>query len=126
MVCRPAAPWGLIAEAFWRDALFESAMLREWIVNVGQRQAPARLAHMALELQHRLKNAGHLSDGWIPMPMTQEQLSHALGITTVHVNRVFKQLREENILDYQRGRLRIIDRTALQELAAFDPNYLKP
>jgi CRP-like cAMP-binding protein len=120
-----------IAESFWRDALFETAMLREWVVNVGQRQAPARLAHMVLELQHRLRAAGHLNagrlnDGWIALPMTQEQLSQALGITAVHVNRVIKRLREENVLDYRRGRLRIINQRALQELAAFDPGYLHP
>ena len=58
------------------------------------------------------------------MPLTQEQLGEAMGITPVHANRVIKQLREENILDFNRGRVTILDERKLQELADLDRSYL--
>ena len=58
------------------------------------------------------------------MPLTQEQIGEALGITPVHVNRIIKQLRDENIVDINRGRVRVLDETKLAELAQFDDRYL--
>src|SRR5579871_2431317 len=69
-----------VAEMFWRDTLIDAAMFREWIVNVGQRPAPARLAHVMTELRERLKVVGGVSANSFEMPLTQEQLGEALGI----------------------------------------------
>ncbi len=113
-----------IAEMFWRDTLIDAAMLRDWIVNVGQRSAPARLAHVMAELRQRLKVVGRLNGNSFEMPLTQEQLSEALGITPVHANRVIRQLREDAIVDFQRGRVTILDERKFMELADFDNRYL--
>ncbi|WP_258767176.1 MULTISPECIES: Crp/Fnr family transcriptional regulator [Bradyrhizobium] len=113
-----------IGELFWRDSLIDAAMFREWIVNLGQRPAPSRLAHVMAELRQRLKIIG-LTDGQsFEMPLTQEQIGDALGITPIHANRVIKQLRAESIVDINRGRVTILDDTKLLELADFDDRYL--
>src|ERR1700743_3215067 len=75
-----------VAEIFWRDTLIDAAMFREWIVNVGQRPAPARLAHVMVELRERLKVIGRVSANGFEMPLTQEQIGEALGITAVDGN----------------------------------------
>ena len=54
------------------------------------------------------------------MPLTQEQIGEALGITPVHVNRIIKQLRDESTLDINRGRVRVLNETRLAEMAQFD------
>lgn len=113
-----------VAEAFWRDTLIDSAMFREWIVNVGQRPAAARLAHVAVELRERLRIIGRLEGSSFEMPLTQEQIGEALGVTAVHVNRVIKQLRQDGILDLNRGRATVLDERKFQELAEFDGRYL--
>ena len=113
-----------IAEMFWRDTLIDAAMFREWIVNVGQRPAPARLAHVMVELRERLKLIGRAEGNSFEMPLTQEQIGEALGITAVHANRVIKQLRQDGIVELQRGRVTVLDERKLLELADFDGRYL--
>lgn len=113
-----------LADLFWRDTLIDAAMFREWIVNVGQRPAPARLAHVIVELRERLKVIGRIEGNSFEMPLTQEQIGEALGITAVHANRVIKQLRQDGIVAFQRGRVEVLDEAKLWELAGFDNRYL--
>jgi CRP-like cAMP-binding protein len=113
-----------VAEIFWRDTLIDAAMFREWIVNVGQRSAPGRLAHVMVELRERLKLIGRVQGNDFEMPLTQEQIGEALGITAVHANRVIRQLREDGIVEMQRGRVKVLDEAKLWDLADFDGRYL--
>ncbi len=113
-----------LADMFWRDTLIDAAMFREWIVNVGQRPAPARLAHVIVELRERLKVIGRIEGNRFEMPLTQEQIGEALGITAVHANRVIKQLRQEGIVAFHRGHVEVHDENKLMELAGFDDRYL--
>jgi CRP-like cAMP-binding protein len=113
-----------IAELLWRDTLIDAAMFREWIVNVGQRPAPSRLAHIISELRERLSVIGRVEGNVFEMPLTQEQLGEAMGITPVHVNRVVKLLREDNVVDLNRGQATILDEDKLHALAEFDRRYL--
>lgn len=113
-----------LADLFWRDTLIDAAMFREWIVNVGQRPAPSRLAHVMAELYERLKSIKHIDGNTFEMPLTQEQIGEALGITAVHANRMIRQLRQEGILEFSRGRVTILNQQALLDLADFDGRYL--
>ena len=113
-----------IAEVLWRDTLIDAAIFREWIVNVGQRPAANRLAHTVVELRRRLAVVGRATADTFEMPLTQEQISEALGITPVHANRIIRQLREEGIVDINRGRVTVLDETKLSDLAQFDDRYL--
>jgi CRP-like cAMP-binding protein len=113
-----------IAEVLWRDTLIDSAIFREWIVNVGQRPAASRLAHTVVELRKRLAITGRATGDTFDMPLTQEQISEALGITPVHANRIVRQLRDDGIVDINRGRVAVLDEAKLAELAQFDDRYL--
>ncbi|ETR76311.1 transcriptional regulator [Afipia sp. P52-10] len=113
-----------IAEVFWRDTLIDAAMFRQWIVNVGQRQAPSRMAHLILELQRRLEIVGRTKGDSFRLPMTQDELADALGLTAVHVNRTAKQLRQDGLLLIQRQTVKILNKEKLKELADFDDAYL--
>ena len=113
-----------VAAVLWRDTLIDAAMFREWIVNVGQRPATSRLAHIVVELRARLKVIGRGDGSRIEMPLTQEQISEALGITPVHANRIIRQLRDDGILDINRGRVTVLDEAKLADLAQFDDRYL--
>jgi CRP-like cAMP-binding protein len=113
-----------LAEIFWRDTLIDAAMFRDWIVNVGQRPAPSRLAHIIVELRERLKVVGQVQGARFEMPLTQEQIGEAMGVTSVHANRIVKQLRDDNVLEFHRGSVRVIDEQKLLELADFDGLYL--
>jgi len=113
-----------IAEVLWRDTLIDSAIFREWIVNVGQRPAASRLAHTVVELRRRLAVIGREAGDTFEMPLTQEQISEALGITPVHANRIIRQLRDDGIVDINRGRVTVLNEAKLADLAQFDDRYL--
>jgi CRP-like cAMP-binding protein len=112
-----------MAEALWRETLIDAARFREWIVNVGRRPAISRLSHMVVEMRERLKVIGRGQGDSIEMPFTKEQLGEAMGITPVHVNRVVKQLRDEEIVEFSRGAVTVIDERRLLQLADFDDVY---
>jgi DNA-binding transcriptional regulator LsrR (DeoR family) len=82
------------------------------------------LAHTVLELRQRLAVVGRAGGDTFEMPLTQEQIAEALGITPVHVNRIIRQLREAKIVDISRGRVAVLNEAKLMELAQFDDRYL--
>lgn len=110
-----------IAEALWRDTLIDAAMFREWIINVGQRRAPERLAHLVLEIRERLRIVGRADGDSFLLPMTQDELGDALGLTAVHTNRVLRQLRTSGLMSFHRNEVRILDSARFEELGDFDP-----
>lgn len=114
---------GLI-NAMWTDGLAEAAIYREWLLNVGRRPAPARLAHLLCEFQVRLRAAGMGSDDGYELPMTQEQLGDTLGLTSVHVNRVLKTLERQGLISRKGRQLTVLDWNSLQSAAQFNPRYL--
>ena len=113
-----------VADMFWRDTLVDAAISREWIVNVGQRSTYNRLAHLIVELRERLRLVGRVIDNTFAIPLTQEQLGEAMGVTSVHTNRILRDLRVDGVLELQRGTVRILNEHKLQELAQFDGRYL--
>ena len=113
-----------VGDIFWRDTLVDSALFREWIVNVGQRPAHNRLAHLIVELRERLRLIGRVAGNTFAMPLTQEQLGEAMGVTSVHTNRILRQLRIDGVLEFQRGMVKILTESKLQKLAQFDGRYL--
>lgn len=114
-----------LTAALWWSSLQNEAILREWITSLGRRNAYKRAAHLFYELHMRLSVAGVGSDeAGFDFPMTQTDLSDALGLSVVHVNRVLQRLREDGLIVLRRGRLVIPDPAALAEAADFDASYL--
>ena len=113
-----------IAKAMWWASLVDEAVLRAWIVNLGRRHALERIAHLICELHARLVNVGMGGSDRFELPLTRTVLAVALGLTNVHVNRVLRTLREDGLVMSDNDRVVVVDITALQELAGFDPNYL--
>ena len=103
--------------------LVDSAVLREWLVNIGQRPARQRLAHFLCELLLRLRIVG-LADKSYELPLSQTDLADAIGTSPVHLNRVLQELRHENLISLRGGALAIQDIDHLIKLSGFNPNYL--
>jgi CRP-like cAMP-binding protein len=109
---------------FVREALIDAAIFRGWMVNIGRRQAEARLAHLLCELFLRHKAVGLVRDHSIEFPITQSELGDAVGFSTVHINRLLQELRGHRLLSLEDRVLTILDWNGLKDLAAFDPTYL--
>jgi CRP-like cAMP-binding protein len=113
-----------VARALWIDTLIDSSIFREWVVNVGRRDSRARVAHILCEFSLRMEAAGLARDHVYQLPMTQEQLADAVGLTPVHVNRVLKQLGAEGLIDRDRRNIRIVDWKRMREAGDFNERYL--
>lgn len=104
--------------------LTEESIAREWITNVGQRTAYERVAHLMCEMFVRLQRVGLAQEGRCTLPLTQRDLGDALSLSSVHVNRVLRQMRLDGLATFRHGQLVMTDRSALHRVAGFDPTYL--
>jgi hypothetical protein len=102
----------------------EGAVVREWVVNIGRRDAYERVAHLLCELHARLDAIG-MTDGYrYELPLTQTDLADSVGVSTVHVNRVLQKLRHEGLISFGGKSVTIHDWDRLREVGDFSPNYL--
>ena len=113
-----------LARMLWFSTLLDAAIHRERILSVGRRSALARIAHLLCELNLRLEVVGLASGGRYPLPLTQADIADATGLTGVHVNRMLKQLRDEELLTFRGGEVVIHEWDRLQRLAEFNSGYL--
>lgn len=113
-----------MAKLLWFSTLLDAAMHREWIFRLGRLDAVARLGHFFCEIEAKLRAVG-MSDGkTFSLPMTQTDLAETCGITSVHVNRMLRALRERGLMHMQAGVVTMFDRLALYRLSEFNPGYL--
>jgi CRP-like cAMP-binding protein len=113
-----------ITRAFWWSTLVDEAVLRAWIVNVGRRDAQQAIGHLICELYVRMRNVGLADDNSFELPLTQEEMGDALGLTPVHVNRVLQRMRTEGLISFKHGSVTIHDYKALEKASGFNANYL--
>jgi CRP-like cAMP-binding protein len=113
-----------LTRALWWSTLVEEAIAREWLVNVGQRDALERTAHLFCELLYRFRAVGLNNGNSCTLPLTQVELAETLGLSSVHVNRTLQELRRRNLITLEGGTLTIQNLDELKELSFFNPDYL--
>ncbi len=102
----------------------EASIFREWVLNVGRRQARARVAHVLCELGIRLDSIGLAENYGYRLPMTQEELADAVGLTPVHVNRTLKSLEADQLVTRNRRQVIFPSWERLREVGDFNDRYL--
>ena len=113
-----------LATAVLWAASRDEAMVVEHLIDLGRRSATERMAHFLLEMGARLRLVGMADRSGFACPLSQFLLADAMGLSAVHVNRVLRELREEGLLTFQKGRVTFDDYDALVEFSAFDRAYL--
>ncbi|WP_246697026.1 Crp/Fnr family transcriptional regulator [Methylobacterium planeticum] len=113
-----------ITRALWWATLADEGTLREWLVNMGQREADKQMAHFFCEMLVRLQIVGCANADSFNFPISQTDLADTLGISGVHVNRVLQELRAKGLIAWKSKRLHIPDVGRLKAFAEFDPKYL--
>ena len=114
----------VIGMAMWYETLVEASIFREWVLNIGRRDARTRIAHLLCEFALRLEVAelGHPES--YELPITQEQLADAVALTSVHVNRTLMKLEADGLITRTRRMISITDWKELVKVADFEPRYL--
>jgi CRP-like cAMP-binding protein len=113
-----------VGMAMWYETLVEGSIFREWILNIGRRDARTRIAHLLCEFVVRYEAAGLGGSGSYELPITQEQLADAVALTSVHVNRTLMKLEEERLITRTKRIISIADWEQLATVADFDADYL--
>ena len=113
-----------IGHAILVNILVDASIFREWILNVGRRDAKSRLAHVLCELAVRLDAHGLADDMGYHLPMTQAELADALGLTPVHLNRVIRSLEVDGLLVRSKRDISFPDWERMRDIADFNDRYL--
>ncbi len=113
-----------LARLFWFSTLLDAAIHREWIMKSTQLRAIGRMAHFFAELWYRLRMVDLGQESSFQTPLTQIHLASICGISTIHVSRTLRDLRDGGVVDFQRGQITISDGDKLKSIARFDPAYL--
>lgn len=113
-----------LTRALWWSTLLDEAITREWVVNLGQRTAYERMAHLFCELFYRLRAIGRVEGKSYSLPLTQTALGDTLGLSNVHVNRTLQDLRGQGLVSFKGGVLTVNDLPALERVGFFSADYL--
>ena len=113
-----------LTRALWWGTLLDEAILRNWIVNIGRRDAYERIAHILCELHARMRMIGLVDDDRLDLPLTQDELADATGLTAVHVNRTLQRLRSDDLIELSSRVLTVKNVSELAKAGGFDAGYL--
>lgn len=113
-----------IGRAMWCDTLVDGSVFREWVANVGRRDARTRIAHLLCEFSLRLDAAGLADHSRFELPMTQEHIADCTGLTSVHVNRTMMALGKEGLIARTNRSVTISNWKKLAEVGDFTSAYL--
>ena len=113
-----------LARKLWFSTLLDAAIHREWIFKLGRLPSHGRVAHFICETECRLRAVGLCSDARFELPLTQPDIAEVCGLTSIHVNRVLRDLRERGLVTVRNGTVVIHDGHRLSRLGEFDPSYL--
>lgn len=119
-----AAKYPALSLALWRDCMVDAAILAEWVMNVGRRDARERVAHLLCEMAIRLGAIDQGEGVAFDLPITQTHLADATSLTAVHVNRTLQSLRGDGLIDWKSGRVHVHKWRELVDVAQFDSTYL--
>jgi CRP-like cAMP-binding protein len=113
-----------VGMAMWYESLVESSIFREWVLNIGRRDARTRIAHLLCEFALLLERAELGGTSTYELPITQEQLADAVALTSVHVNRTLMKLEQDGLITRTKRVISIVDWKALVKVADFEARYL--
>lgn len=113
-----------LARLLWFSTNLDAAIHREWMLSLGRRTAVSKMAHFFCELFVRFELVGMTVGSSFDLPITQTDVAECLGLTSVHVNRTLKALREQGLVEFRGGVVTIPDMDGLKRVAEFSPAYL--
>jgi CRP-like cAMP-binding protein len=110
-----------LARAHQAVELQDETYLIDHLVRLGRQSAIERVCHLFLELHWRLQAVGLAHARAFPMPLTQEALADALGLSVVHLNRTLQRLRRDRIIACERARVVLLQPERMVSIAEYTP-----
>lgn len=107
-----------------REMIKRQARMSERLTNMGRRDALGRTGHLLFELATRASEYSRPGLDGFECPLKQSDIGDAVGLSTVHINRVLKEMRLNGLLSFRSGVVEFLDRKRLKDVVDFDPGYL--
>ncbi len=85
----------------------------------GRRNAMERVAMLLMHLYRRAERVGLMRDGASEFPFNQQHIADALGLSLVHTNKTLRRLRKMGLHELDAGLLKILDASALENVADY-------
>lgn len=90
----------------------------ELLTVLGQRSAEERIAYLLLHLMRRIASRNVIRENRYPFPLRQQHIADAVGLTPVHVSRVFSLFRNRDLVELSEGVLSVIDLPELERIGS--------
>ncbi|MBO9544810.1 Crp/Fnr family transcriptional regulator [Caulobacter sp.] len=103
-----------LGRVFAGAAAAQQGRMIDQMVRLGRQTALERMAHLLLELHSRLAEIGEVRGETFHLPLKQEILADALGLSLVHVNRTLQQMKRDKLIDMRGAQVTLLDRSALE------------
>ena len=116
-----ATPHSPLSRALRLLNSLDDLLLRDQIVRLGAQTAYERMVHLFLEIYVRLNLVGLAANNRFAMPLKQEVIANALGLSIVHVNRVLQQIRRDKLLRLESGIVTVLDKDRMEAIADWSP-----
>ncbi len=113
-----------IAQAFAVSQAIDAAITREWLRNLGSRDGLRRVTHFLCEFACRIDARGLKTGECYELPLSQQQIGRATGLTAVHVNRMLKTLHNAGLIERSWRHVRFPRWDGLRDIAHFSDAYL--
>ena len=101
----------------------ERVALSDRLASLGRTSAKARLAAFLLDIIDRMRVMDDAITDRFALRLTQEEIGDAVGLTSVHVNRMFRQLEEEGLIARTNGHIILLDERKLQDVGHYTNRY---
>lgn len=98
----------------------ERTAMADRLASVGRTPARARVAALLCDIFARVRLVGTAAaDEAVHVPLTQEEIGDATGLTAVHVNRMIRGLVEDGIIERSGNSIRLLNPDRLADEANF-------
>jgi len=98
----------------------DECLVGENLLSVGRRTGLERVAYVLLHLFMRAKGLGLTKDNQLQLPVTQQQVADALGLSIVHTNKTIRKLSKHKLISWRQGIFEIFDLQRLSEIAMYN------
>ena len=110
----------LLAALSIAESLDECSTLNQ-ITRICRQTAFERIGHLLLELHWRLTQVGLVESSRFHLPLTQDCIGDATGLSVVHVNRTIQLLRRENLIEWRNHTVTLLEPALLAQRVEFRP-----
>jgi CRP-like cAMP-binding protein len=87
---------------------------------LGQRSAEERIAYLFLHLMQRIAARSVIRDQRYRLPLRQQHIADAVGLTSVHVSRVIGLFRDQGLVEFSSGILQVLNLPELKRIGSLD------